>query len=393
MKSEDTRLLRFSTTRSLVCELGAIGRLGEICANLSPGKVFLVTDPGIVAAGLHEAALDSLAGAGLACSVFQDVQADPPEDIVLNALDLARNEEIGTVVGLGGGSSMDVAKLIAALCYSSQALSEAYGIGNLTGTRLPLVQIPTTAGTGSEVTPISIITTGATTKAAVIAPQLLPDVALLDPELTVGLPPHVTAATGIDAMVHAIESFTSAIHKNPYSDMLALKALQMLSVNIETAVHDGGDLAARTAMLLGSLLAGQAFANSPVAAVHALAYPLGGHFHIPHGLSNSLVLPHVLRFNYETAADLYATLAQVIVQGAGEGSASGSDDVASVSLPDYFEALTDRLMMPSKLREVDVPEDSLPMLASEAMLQQRLLVNNPRKVSEQDALRIYEAAY
>ncbi|MCY3815870.1 MAG: iron-containing alcohol dehydrogenase [Gammaproteobacteria bacterium] len=386
MTSEATRPLKFNTTRSIVCEPGAVRQLGEICAKLSPGKVFLVTDPGILGVGLHEAALDSLSSAGLACSVFQDVQADPPEDIVLNALDLARNQKTGTVVGLGGGSSMDVAKLIAALCYSSQALSDAYGIGNLTGDRLPLVQIPTTAGTGSEVTPISIITTGATTKAAVVAPQLLPDVALLDPELTVGLPPHVTAATGIDAMVHAIESFTSAIHKNPYSDMLATQALTLMSANIETAVHDGGDLAARTAMLFGSLLAGQAFANSPVAAVHALAYPLGGHFHIPHGLSNSLVLPHVLRFNYETAEDLYGTLSRIVMQGAGEGR-------ASESLPDYFEALVDRLKMPSKLRELNVPEDSLPMLASEAMLQQRLLVNNPRKVNEQDALRIYEAAY
>ena len=391
MTSPGIRPLTFNTARSIVCEPGAIRRLGEICATLSPGKVFLVTDPGIIAAGLHEAALSSLSGAGLACSIFQDVQADPPEDIVLNALARARAGKIGTVVGLGGGSSMDVAKLIAALCNSPQALVDAYGIGNLTGKRLPLVQIPTTAGTGSEVTPISIITTGATTKAAVIAPQLLPDVALLDPELTVGLPPHVTAATGIDAMVHAIESFTSAIHKNPYSDMLAAQALKLMSANIETAVHDGKNLNARTAMLFGSLLAGQAFANAPVAAVHALAYPLGGHFHIPHGLSNSLVLPHVLRFNYETSADLYATLARIIMQGTSEGS--DSDDAVSESLPDYFEALVDRLMMPSKLRELNVPEDSLPMLARDAMQQQRLLVNNPRKLDEQDALRIYEAAY
>ena len=151
------------------------------------------------------------------------------------------------------------------------------------------------------------------------------------------------------------------------------------------------NLNARTAMLFGSLLAGQAFANAPVAAVHALAYPLGGHFHIPHGLSNSLVLPHVLRFNYETSADSYATLARIIMQGASEGSAS--DDAVSESLPAYFEALVDRLMMPSKLRELNVPEDSLPMLARDAMQQQRLLVNNPRKLDEQDALRIYEAAY
>ena len=391
MTPGNIRPLKFSTARSIVCEPGAIGQLGEICASLSSGRVFLVTDPGIVAAGLHEAALGSLTAAGLDCSVFQDVRADPPEDIVLKALDRARSERTGAVIGLGGGSSMDVAKLIAGLCNSSQPLAEAYGIGNLTGARLPLVQVPTTAGTGSEVTPISIITTGATTKAAVVAPQLLPDVALLDPELTVGLPPQVTAATGIDAMVHAIESFTSAIHKNPYSDMLAAQALGLMSANIETAVHDGTNLKARTAMLFGSLLAGQAFANAPVAAVHALAYPLGGHFHIPHGLSNSLVLPHVLRFNYETSADLYATLARIIINGTGEKRASGI--AATESLPDYFEALVDRLEMPSRLRDLNVPEDSLPMLARDAMLQQRLLVNNPRKLNEPDALRIYETAY
>ena len=387
MTPGNIRPLKFNTARSIVCEPGAIGRLGEICADLSSSRVLLVTDPGIVAAGLHEAALTSLTAAGLACSIFQDVRADPPEEIVLNALALARAEKIDTVIGLGGGSSMDVAKLIAGLCKSSQPLAEAYGIGNLAGARLPLVQIPTTAGTGSEVTPISIITTGATTKAAVVAPQLLPDVALLDPELTVGLPPHVTAATGIDAMVHAIESFTSAIHKNPYSDMLATQALKLMSANIETAVHDGTNLEARTAMLFGSLLAGQAFANAPVAAVHALAYPLGGHFHIPHGLSNSLVLPHVLRFNYETSAHLYATLAEIVMQERTPPVA------ATEPLPDYFEALVDRLEMPSTLRELDVPRDSLPMLASDAMLQQRLLVNNPRKLNEQDALRIYETAY
>lgn len=391
MTPGNIRPLKFNTARSIVCEPGAISQLGEICADLSSGRVLLVTDPGIVAAGLHEAALSSLGAAGLACSIFQDVRADPPEDIVLNALALARAENVGTVVGLGGGSSMDVAKLIAGLCNSSQPLAEAYGIGNLTGARLPLVQIPTTAGTGSEVTPISIITTGATTKAAVVAPQLLPDVALLDPELTVGLPPHVTAATGIDAMVHAIESFTSAIHKNPYSDMLATQALKLMSANIETAVHDGTNLEARTAMLFGSLLAGQAFANAPVAAVHALAYPLGGHFHIPHGLSNSLVLPHVLRFNYETSADLYAALAEIVMQGTAAGRTAGA--AAMESLPDYFEALVDRLEMPSTLRELNVPEDSLPMLARDAMLQQRLLVNNPRKLNEQDALQIYETAY
>ncbi|MGG2478986.1 iron-containing alcohol dehydrogenase, partial [Rhizobium sp. BR5] len=196
-----------------------------------------------------------------------------------------------------GGSSLDVAKLVALLAKSGEALGNIYGVGNVTGERLPLVLVPTTAGTGSEVTPISIITTGAHQKKGVVSPVLLPDAALLDAKLTIGLPPAVTAATGIDAMVHAIEAFTStSANNNPVSRALAKEALRLLGANIEIAVKTGTDLAARQGMLLGAMLAGQAFANSPVAAVHALAYPIGGRYHVPHGLSNSLVLPHVLRF-------------------------------------------------------------------------------------------------
>ena len=169
---------------------------------------------------------------------------------------------------------MDVAKLISVLCQDRQRLSEMYGVDQITVDRLPLIQIPTTAGTGSEVTPISIITTGETTKTGVVSQKLLPDFALLDPELTLGLPSNVTAATGVDAMVHAIEAYTSKLKKNPYSDMLAVQALKLLYENIELAVHDGGNICAREKMLLGAMLAGQAFANAPVAAVHALAYPL-----------------------------------------------------------------------------------------------------------------------
>jgi alcohol dehydrogenase len=263
-----------------------------------------------------------------------------------------------------------------------------YGVGNARGSRLPLIQVPTTAGTGSEVTPIAIVTTGETTKMGVVAPQLLPDLALLDASLTTGLPAPVTAATGIDAMVHAIEAYTSKLRKNPYSDMLAKQALSLLSANIHTAVKQPDNLDARSNMLLGAMLAGQAFANAPVAAVHALAYPLGGIFHIPHGLSNSLVLAHVMRFNLASARDAYAELAPFVLPA----NHSSNEDPAT-ALIDYLCTLSESIGLPQRLRDVDVPESSLQRLADEAMLQQRLLVNNPRDVDNADALAIYKAAW
>jgi alcohol dehydrogenase len=210
---------------------------------------------------------------------------------------------------------------------------------------------------------VAVITTGETTKAGVSSPQLLPGIAVLDPDLTLGLPHRVTAMTGIDAMVHAIEAFTSKIRKNPVSDMLARQALALLSANIHTAVHQGDDRDARAGMLLGAMLAGQAFANAPVAAVHALAYPLGGHYHIPHGLSNSLVLPAVLRYNMPAAERHYAELAPIL------GGETAEDLVAAL------EAIIRDTGLPATLSEADVPESDLPMLAEEAMLQQRLLIS------------------
>ena len=313
---------------------------------------------------------------------------DPPEDTVLAAKALAASSAVDGVVAVGGGSSMDVAKVVAVLLRGAQPLSSLYGVGNVQGGRLPLVLVPTTAGTGSEVTPVAVITTGATTKAGVSSPVLLPDVAVLDPDLTLGLPPAVTAMTGVDAMVHAIEAYTSRHKKNPISDMLAVRALELLARHIRTAVTDGGNRAAREAMLLGACLAGQAFANAPVAAVHALAYPLGGHYHIPHGLSNSLVLPSVLAFNARSAAPLYAELAEVVT-----GSAQVGDEAKTQALIDGLRALIADVALPATLGAAGVKEGDLEMLAEDAMLQQRLLINNPRDVSYDDALGIYRAAY
>lgn len=372
----------FATTPTIVHEAGGARRLAELCRERGARSVLVVTDPGIVGAGLLE---DALAGfSDVAVDLFSSVEADPPDTTIRAAVEQARACQVDLVVGFGGGSSMDVAKVVSLLASDGcdQALEDLYGVGNARGRRLPLIQVPTTAGTGSEVTPISIVTTGQTTKSGIVSPILLPDLALLDPTLTLGLPPHVTAATGIDAMVHAIEAYTSRVRKNPVSDALARSALEKLSGNIVRAVHHGNDIEARSAMLLGALQAGQAFANAPVAAVHALAYPLGGHFHIPHGLSNSLVLPQVLRFNSQVAAPLYDELAPLV-----------RADGASGGLVERMEHLIQAVELPRRLRDMDIAEDFLPTLAADAMKQQRLLVNNPREVTEADALAIYREAY
>jgi alcohol dehydrogenase len=387
-----TIAFEFTTVPSLIVEFGAARKLGELLRQrFATTRLCLVTDSFLHRSGLLSPTLASLAAAGFEVQVIDDVVADPPDHIVLAAAQRARDARAELVVGLGGGSSMDVAKLIAVLVASTQPLAAMYGIGNVAGPRLPLVQVPTTAGTGSEVTAISIVTTGATTKSGVVSPLLIADLAILDAELTLGLPPAATAATGIDAMVHAIEAYTSARLKNPLSDMLAQKALTLLSAHIVTACTDGSNRAAREAMLLGATLAGQAFSNAPVAAVHALAYPLGGHFHVPHGLSNALVLPHVLRFNAPAAEHLYADIADWIVT---EPMPAGADDATkTAALIDHLDRLAVATKVTRRLRDVGVALADLPMLAADAMKQQRLLTNNPREVTEADALAIYTAAY
>jgi alcohol dehydrogenase len=382
----------FATTAQILCEIGASRRLAELCRERGAQRVLIVTDPGISKLGLLADVLPGFARTELTVEVFDQVVADPPEAILLAAVEQALALKAQLIVGFGGGSSMDVAKLVALLAHPDcgQALAQIYGVGNARGQRLPLILVPTTAGTGSEVTQISIITTGETSKMGVVSPLLLPDLALLDAELTLGLPPAVTAATGIDAMVHAIEAYTSALKKNPLSDLLAREALRLLAANLDKVVHNGADREARQAMLLGSCLAGQAFANAPVAAVHALAYPLGGHVHIPHGLSNALVLPHVLGFNASVAAPLYAELAPLVL---GEQLRPGC---VLQQTEQFIGAMADfsvRSGLPTRLRDAGVPQDMLPTLARDAMQQQRLLVNNPREMTEAHALAIYQVAY
>lgn len=383
---------QFATPPRLVCGAGGLATLAESARSLLGDRPLVVTDPGIVASGLAERVLAVLRSAGCVPQVYDAVVADPPESVVLAAATQARAGAITGVLGFGGGSALDTAKLVALLATpDARPLAEAYGVNQARGTRLPLALVPTTAGTGSEVTPIAIVTVGDEEKKGVVSPLLIPDLSLLDAELTLGLPPHVTAATGVDAMVHAIEAYTStSANNNPLSRMLACEALRKFGASLVRCVEEGGNLAAREEALLGACLAGQAFANSPVAAVHALAYPLGARFHLPHGLTNALMLPAVLRFNLPAAADAYAALlphAFPAVAATGDGAADAAAFIVAI------EALIERVKLPRRLREVGIGEADIDMLASDAMKQTRLLVNNPRAVALADAAAMYRASW
>lgn len=382
----------FATAAHLICEPGAVQRLVPLCQAWGARSVVLVTDAGIARQDFLTEVRSAFANGGVALHVFDGVVAGAPENVIDEAAQFATDVQANLVIGFGGGSSLDVAKLVAQLAHPDcqQTLSDLYGIDKASGQRLPLIQVPTTAGSGSEVTPIAVVTTKHATRVAVVSARLLPDLALLDAELTLHLPPSITAACGMLAMGHAVEAYTGARRKNPLSDMLAREALRLLGASLDEAVSNGANREARQAMLLGACLAGQAYANAPLAAVHALAYPLGGHCQVPHGVSTAVLLPHVLGFNASVAAPLYEELAPLLL---GErlrgGDATDRTEQFIIELAD----LSERNGLPGRLRDLSVEQALLPRLAADAMLHERLLVNNPREMTQAHALAIYQVAY
>ncbi len=353
--------------------LSGAGSAALFAQHLPAGPCLFVTDRDVVALGLTASCRATLGEVIL----FDAVEADPSKDTLLAAVAAGRDAGAVSVVGFGGGSPMDVAKLAAYLLGSGDDLDSTWGVGLATGRHLPLALVPTTAGTGSEATPVAVITCEGGEKRGVNSPALIADWAALDASLTIGMPRALTAATGIDAIVHAIEAFTSAKAKNPLSDLYAIEALKLLSASLLDACERPNDLA------------GLAFANAPVAGVHALAYPLGGIHHLPHGLSNALMLRHVLQHNQEAAREDYAALAQVLEPGcAGQGS-----QAQCALLIDRLDALVTASGLAPRLRDHGIAEADIPTLAREAMKQQRLLVNNPCVIDEADARRLYEAAW
>ena len=365
------------------------GRHHDVISALPDGAVLFVTDQAILGLGLADDWLAAMRDSGRNVSLFDAVEADPSRATLEAAVELGRAANAASVVGFGGGSPMDVAKLAAYLLGSGDELDAIWGVDKAKGSRLPLALVPTTAGTGSEATPISVITCDGGVKLAVNARALTADWAVLDPSVTTALPRHVTAATGIDAIVHAVEAYTSARLKNPPSDALAREALRLLAGNLLRACERPQDLEARSAMLLGAHLAGLAFANAPVGGVHALAYPLGGLHHLPHGLTNALMLRPVLLHNLEAARELYAELAPIV---APECAALGTQAKAA-ALIEGLERLCVESGLQLRLRDHGIARDQIGLLASEAMKQERLLINNPCPIGEGDALRLYEAAW
>jgi len=380
---------KFTTVSTIINESGGVSRIGEILSPLGYKKVLAIADKGIVNAGLFDKLIKGLNDSEIINITFTDIGPDPTENMVWASVSVAKENSVDCIVGIGGGSVMDVAKLTAVLAKNDYALADIYGIEQVRGGRLPLVLIPTTAGTGSEVTSSSVISHESGKKNVVIDSTLYPDIALLDVEMLSSMPKHIVSTTGVDAIVHAIEAYTSATKKNPISDMLACEALRYLLGNIEESFQASATAESRSKMLLGSTLAGQAFTNSSVAAVHAFAYALAETFHLPHGLSNSLVLVHILKFNIGKGAKLYSELSRNLFP-----EVSGkSDQEAAEYLVARLEVIIEAVELNKGLREFDIHEDDLEKLAKLTSQQERLLNNNPCKIDYADALQIFKNAF
>tara|TARA_B100001057_G_scaffold494957_1_gene592742 strand:+ start:3097 stop:4269 length:1173 start_codon:yes stop_codon:yes gene_type:complete len=363
----------------------------EELKNILGNKILFVSDKGLNKQKVFSDLILDLKEINVEILIFDSVVADPTLKNVHECLGIAKSFNPTGILGFGGGSPMDVAKVVSLLHGSNQNLEQIWGVNKAIGKRMPLCLIPTTAGTGSEVTPISIITTDDDEKKGIVTSHILPDITIIDPYFTLSLPTNITAYSGIDAIVHAIEAFTSKnINNNYLSKVFSIEALKLLSSSIKGAVFESKNKEFRGNMLLGSTLAGFAFANSPVAGVHALAYPIGGSFKIPHGLSNALILPEVIKFNYFNGniSNDYDYLSEIIFSHYDFDIRKKNNYIF-----DDLKTLCMELNLPVRLRDVGVNMEDCEKLAKEAMKQTRLLVNNPVEIRYEDALSIYKKSW
>ncbi|WP_286923796.1 MULTISPECIES: iron-containing alcohol dehydrogenase [Lysinibacillus] len=353
-------------------------------------NILIVTDPFLKELGLTDKIEQPLLAKGYATTIYTDIAPEPPLAIGEKLVDFTRKYHFDLVIGLGGGSALDLAKLAAVLAVHDGKVADYL---NLTGTKtleqkgLPKILIPTTSGTGSEVTNISVLSLE-TTKDVVTHDYLLADIAIVDPALTISLPPKVTAATGVDALTHAIEAYVS-VNANEVTDALALQAIRLISGSIRTAVHEGQNRQARSDMSYGSYLAGLAFFNAGVAGVHALAYPLGGQFHIAHGDSNAVLLPYVMGYIRQSCEKRLKD----ILDAMGISSAYLSQEEASYKCVDALQQLVQDVNIPSTLKGFHIPEDALEQLTDDATKQTRILARSPMLLEREDIYTIYRAAF
>jgi alcohol dehydrogenase len=372
--------------RKLVIGNGSMLQLVEEIKQLQPSKVFIVTiDP---LEKVVSAFTEQLKQSGIESASDTNVKQEPSFNDFTQLMQKAAAFDPDIVIGIGGGSVLDIAKLVAAQLGNTQQLKEYVGIGLLKGRERKLICVPATAGTGSEASPNAILIDDADhQKKGIISPHLVPDIVYIDPELTLSVPPAITAATGLDALTHCLEAYTNKF-AHPFIDMFALEGIRLIAANIVKAVNDGADREARYQVALGSLLGGFCLGPVNTAGVHALSYPLGSMFNLAHGLSNALLLPYVMEYNIPAAVQRYADVANAL----------GCENKASKEATAYagvqkIQQLIHACSVPPRLRDVKVPQSSIAQMATDAMKIQRLLKNNPREITETDAVAIYQSAY
>lgn len=379
-------ILTHRQPQTLVFGMGCARQCATDYAQSGRKRAFLVTAPPTLA--LAEPLAAELRAAGTDVAVWPGVDREPTVGLFADALAAARKHKCDGVLGLGGGSALDAAKLVAALAESRQTVTEVWGIGKLAGRSLYLACLPTTAGTGSEVSPNAILLDEADqAKKGIISPYLVPDAAYVDPALTLSVPPAITAATGMDALTHCIEAYAN-VNAHPLTDLFALEGVRLIGANLRQVVANGLDAAGRSAVALGSVYGGLCLGTANTGAVHALAYPLGGMYHVPHGVSNAVLLAHVLRFNLQGAPQRYAEIALALGVPPGQ-------DAAATALKgvEHLAELSRACGIPQRLSDVGVPASAVESLARVAMTVTRLLKNNVRPVTEADAVAIYRGAF
>ena len=379
----------FTGAKKIVFGRGSFAALPEHIAELKILRPLIVLDRNLAETGFREKMDGVLAKAGIGYVVYDKTEPEPPLELADEGTKLALKKKCDGVIGIGGGSVMDLAKAIAVLAANKGKAEDYLGLNRVPGPGLPKIMVPTTAGTGSEVTFTAVfIRKKLKKKEGMNSPSLYPELALLDPELTLLLPPHPTAATGIDALCHAIESYTS-INASPMSEMMSIEAIRLISDNLRTAVHDGANIEAREAMLLGSLYAGLGLANAGVTAVHSLSYPLGGKYGVSHGLANTIMLPRVMAFNLPGALEKFVDIAEVM----GEIVDDLPLREAAYLAVEAVEALIEDCGIMTTLEELEIPESDFSELAKVAMTVARPLANNPCRMTLEDMVELYQEAY
>lgn len=372
--------------QKVVFGTGCIQTFVEDYLKLGFRKLFVVTAPPIMP--LIEQPMQQLAKAGVEFTVYSNIKAEPTVNDFMEVLGQARSFGADSIVGIGGGSVLDVAKLVAAFTNSSQRVEDCFGTGFVKAKGLWLACLPTTAGTGSEVSPNAILLDERDhLKKGIVSPYLLADAAYVDPKLTWTVPAKVTADTGMDALTHCLEAYTNKF-AHPAVDIYALQGIRLIAANLKRAVDNGSDVEAREALAFGSLYGGLCLGPVNTAAVHALSYPLGGEFHIPHGLSNAILLPSVMKFNMSANVKRHAEVA--IALGCEPGK---NDEETAQRGVDFIYRLAESVGIPKKLTDLGIPQSAVDGMATAAMQVQRLLKNNPREVTEQDARNIYNSLY